>query len=48
MENFYVKPEITEETTLKRALVYAEAETEFQGCTTLVRNSNRNNDNTLS
>lgn len=37
MKKGYVKPEILEETTMDRKLVYADPETQFTGCSTLVQ-----------
>jgi len=33
----YLKPEIIEETGLERKLVYADPATEFQGCSTIAK-----------
>lgn len=38
MEKIYLKPEIVEETSLERKLVYAEAVDERNGCSTLGMN----------
>ena len=44
MSTSYVKPEIIEEVSLRRDLVYAQAEDERNNCTTLVKNTGTDRD----
>jgi hypothetical protein len=43
MEKNYLKPEIVEEKTLERKLVYAEAETKRDGCSTILGSIDQDN-----
>lgn len=45
MEKNYLKPEIIEETSLERKLVYAQPSNPRQHCTTLVRNTGKEEEN---
>lgn len=47
MRTSYVKPEIMQEVQLRRDLVYAQAEDERQGCTTLTKKIDQDKDSSF-